>query len=123
MTRLWETDHPYYGSDVNENECESFAGLRAAVDGIDEGMNHVYRWDWQDWSQPHHDSLFLDGEDRSKQTFTVYLVLPRKTMLINFTCPVTHEDEADVLAWLRSDRILGALRKLWEPILDPPAEH
>lgn len=115
---LWEVEHPYYGSDDNTNRCDDFAELRAAVDRLDDGMNHVYRWDWQDWSQPHFDDLFFGDDDRSRQAFTVYLVLPRKSMLICFTCPVTHDDEPAVLEWLRGPRVLGALRALWEPLLD-----
>ena len=116
---LWEIDHPFYGPDDDTNECETFDELRESVNHLDEGMNHIYRWDWIDYSQPMHDDLFFDDEDRGKQTFTVYLVLPRKSMLINFTCPVTHDDEPEIREWLQSDRVLGALRRYWEPLLDP----
>jgi hypothetical protein len=114
---LWEYDHPYYGPEDHTNRCESFAELRADIDGLDEDMNFIYRWDWKDWSQPHHDGLFVDGEDRSAQDFTVFLILPRKSMLICFTCPVTHDDEPAVLDWLRGARVAGALRSWWEPLL------
>lgn len=117
MVHLWEIDHPYYGPDNNSNERESFAELREAVDHLDDGMNHVYRFDWHDWSQPMHDDLRVPGEEPSPQQFTVFLVLPRKGMTINFSCPIEHEQEAEVLEWLRGPRVLGALRKLWEPIL------
>jgi hypothetical protein len=116
--RLWEIEHPYYGPDDNTNHCADFTELRESIDSIDEDMNHVYRWDWTDWSQPQHDSLFLEGDDRSKQEFTAHLVLPRKSMFINFVCPITHEQETEVLAWLRGRRILGALKAMWAPILD-----
>lgn len=116
--RLWEIDHPYYGSDANPNPCGSFAELRKAVDVLDDGMNHVYRFDWLDWSQPMHDDLRVPGEEPSPQEFTVFLILPRKDMTISFSCPISHEQEDEVLAWLRGPRILGALRALWEPVLD-----
>lgn len=117
---LWEIDHPYYGPDGSGGavEFESFAELREAVDQLDEDMNHVYRWDWKDYSQPIHDDLFLDGEDRGRQEFHVVLVLPRKSMFLEWRCPITHDQETEVLAWLRSGRVLGALRRLWEPVLD-----
>lgn len=118
--RLWQIDHPYYGPDTNTNQCSSFAELRSLVDDLDEDMNLVYRWDWKDWSQPQFDRLFLEGEDRGGQEFAVFMILPRKSMLICFTCPVAHEDEPAVLEWLRGRRVLGALRTLWEPILDSP---
>lgn len=121
MTHLWEVDHPYYGSDSNTNRCDSFAELRADVERLGAGQNHIYRWDWIDWSRPEHDSNFVAGEDRSGQDFTVFLVLPRKSMLICFTCPVTHADEPAVLEWLRGPRVLGALRELWSPLLDEVA--
>lgn len=115
---LWEIDHPYYGSDTNSNRCESFAELREAVDQLADGPNHVYRFDWHDWSQPMYDDLHVPGEEPSPQEFAVFLVLPRKGMLINFICPISHEQEGEVLKWLRGPRILGALRALWEPVLD-----
>ena len=115
---LWEIDHPYYGSDTNNNPCESFAELRKEVDQLSDRMNHVYRFDWHDWSQPMHDDLRTPGEDPGPQQFVVFLVLSRHGMMINFTCPISHDQEAEVLAWLRGPRILGALRMLWEPILD-----
>ena len=117
MSHLWEIDHPFYGPDSRPNPCGSFSELRDAIDGLPEGMNHVYRFDWTDWSQPMHDDTFVDGEDRTGQELTVFLVLPRKYMLIHFSCPVTHDQEPEVLEWLRSDRILGALRRLWSPLL------
>lgn len=118
MAHLWEIDHPFYGPDDSANECETFDELRQSVNRLDEGMNHIYRWDWIDYSQPMHDDLFLEDEERGKQTFTVFLVLPRKSMLINFTCPVTHEQEHEIREWLQSDRVLGALRRHWEPLLE-----
>jgi hypothetical protein len=34
-------------------------------------------------------------------------------------CPVSKDQEPDVLQWLRGPRILGALRELWAPLLAP----
>lgn len=115
---LWEYDHPYYGADGYVNRCESFAQLREYVDETDEDMNRIYRWDWVDYTQPYADDLFVEGEDRNKQTFTIYAVMPRKERCISWSCPVSHEQEAEVLEWLRGPRVLGALRALWEPLLD-----
>lgn len=56
--------------------------------------------------------------DRSKQEFAVYVVMPRKDVLAHWSCPITHAQEGEVLEWLRSPRILGHLRKWWEPLLD-----
>ena len=33
-------------------------------------------------------------------------------------CPIRHDQEADVIAWLHSERVAGHLRKTWAPILD-----
>lgn len=118
MTHLWEIDHPYYGAEGYTDNFESFAELREAIDATDEEMNHVYRFDWLDYSQPHHDSLFLDGEDRSGQQLRLFMVMPRKGAFWSATCPITHDQEAEVLEWLRGPRVLGALRKLWAPLLD-----
>jgi hypothetical protein len=121
MTHLWEIDHPYYGPEGYANETDSFAELRADVDASDDHMNHVYRWDWIDYTQPYADTLFLDGEDRSEQKFVVYLVMPRKSAFWSISCPVTHEQEPEILEWLRGPRVLGALRTLWQPLLDEQA--
>lgn len=115
---LWEVDHPFYGTDDNTNQCDTFADLRETVDNLHEGMNHIYRWDWTDYSHTQHDDLFTDGEDRTEQHLTVFLICPRKSMLINFQCSISHDDEAEVLEWLRGPRVLGALRALWQPLLD-----
>jgi hypothetical protein len=119
VKHLWEIDHPYYGAEGYVNEAESFAELREIVDRSDEDYNPVVRWDWADYSQPHHDDLFLEGEDRSKETFTVYLIMPRKNgRAWSVTCPIAKEQEPEVLEWLRGPRVLGYLRTLWEPLLD-----
>jgi hypothetical protein len=115
---LWEYDHPHYGADGYRVECASFAELREYVDASDEDMNRIYRWDWVDYTQPYADDMFLDGEDRSGQMFTVYAVMPRKERCISWTCPISYDQEPEVLAWLRGPRVLGALRGLWAPLLD-----
>lgn len=121
IPHLWEIDHPYYAADGYSNECESFAELRHVVDSIGKDMNHIYRWDWVDYRESIHDDLFLPGEFRDKkQKFTVHMVQPRKSRFISFWCPVIHDEEPQVLEWLRGPRVLGALRKLWEPLLDAP---
>ncbi len=116
---LWEIDHPYYAPDGYSNECESFAELRHTVNRIDEDMNHIYRWDWTDYAQPQHDDLFLDGEDRSEQVLRLFLVLPRNSLCMEWRCPITHEQQDEVRAWLSGPRVLGALRTLWEPLIPP----
>lgn len=118
MTHLWEIDHPYYGADGNETKADSFAELKAMVDASDADMNPVYRWDWLDYAQPHHDDLFLDDEDRSKEVFRVYMLMPRKSGFWMVECPIAKAQEQDVLEWLRGPRVLGYLKTLWEPVLD-----
>lgn len=114
VPHLWEVDHPFYGSSDGGTAFESFAELRATVDGLDDGMNHVYRWDWLDWPNSEY------GDENSVEEFAVFLVLPRKDRLISFTCPISKDQEQEVLDWLRGPRVLGCLRTLWEPLLDEP---
>lgn len=116
---LWEIDHPYYGAEGTGGgaEFDSFAELRAAIDDLDEDMNHVYRWDWKDYSHPMHDGLFSEGEDRTEQVLMVFMVMPRKSRFLSWSCPVTHDQEDEVRAWLTGPRVLGHLRRLWEPLL------
>lgn len=118
MAHLWEVNHPHYGCSYNRSDFKSFPELRDHVNNLDEDMNFVYRWDWKDYSQSHHDELFIEGEDRSKQEFLVYVLMPRKDLLAEWVCPITHEQEAEVLEWLKGPRILGHLKKWWEPMLD-----
>lgn len=86
---LWEIDHPYYGADGSGGaaQFDSFAELREAADDLDEDMNHVYRWDWQDWSQPCHDALFTEGDDRSGQELRIFMVMPRKSRFLEWVLP------------------------------------
>lgn len=118
MSHLWEIKHPYYAADGHENDVDSFAALRQTVDASDEDMNYVYRWDWKDYSQPHFDVLFVDGEDRSKEEFSVYLLMPRKSGFWSVTCPIRKDQEFEVLDWLWGPRCAGYLRTMWAPVLD-----
>jgi hypothetical protein len=103
-----EYDHPSYGADGYTVECASFAELREHVDASDKDLNRIYRRDWFDHTQPYADDLHLDGEDRSTQTFIVYAVMPRTERCVSWSCPISHDQEAEVLAWLR--RPAGARR-------------
>jgi hypothetical protein len=106
---LWEIDHPYYGVDGTIVFAESFADLRETVDFYDARRNHVYRWDWVPADE---------ADEDQRDQFTVYTIQPRKDGFTSFTCPVTRDQEDEVLAWLRGPRVLGALRAMWEPLLD-----
>ena len=116
--RLWEIDHPYYAAEGYLVEHDSFDVMRHAIDGMDEDMNFVYRWDWFDAAAAHNDDLYMDDEPRTEQYLKVTTVQQRKSRFATYKCPIRHDQEADVLAWLHSERIAGHLRKTWEPILD-----
>ncbi len=118
---LWEIDHPYYGTDAGQYDVANFAALCAEIDNSDDDMNRIYRWDWEDDSQPHRADLFLPHENRSGQRFVVYLLMPRKSGFWSVRCPIAHDQEVEVLEWLRGPRVLGSLRTLWAPLLDDPA--
>jgi hypothetical protein len=114
---LWEFDHPYYAAEGYPTEFESFAELKADAEALDEDMNFIYRFDWKDWSQPHFDDLFLDGDDRSKEELCVHFILQRKSKFMNWSCPITKDQEPEVIEWLQSARCAGHLRTVWAPIL------
>jgi hypothetical protein len=116
--RLWEIDHPYHAADCEIDEYDSFEELRHAVDRMDEDMNFIYRWDWYDAAAAHNDRLYLDDEARTEQHLTVTMVMQRKSRFWAVRCPIRHDQEADVLEWLHSERVAGHLRKTWAPILD-----
>lgn len=117
---LWEVDHPFYGADGtrgDETEFGTFDQLRQCLNcHSDGGSTVIYRWDWID-SRSH----LLDGPDAEQvglDEFVVYGLLPRKAHLFVLRCPISKDQEPDVLRWLRGPRMLGALRNLWSPLLD-----
>jgi hypothetical protein len=103
---LYEIDHPYYGADGHVEEFEHLDDLISAVNAYDEDWNHVYRWDW----------LIPDGEEWAD--LVLYVVLQRKSQFLQWSAPASRLDEPKVREFLSSDRIAGALRRMWEPILD-----
>ena len=116
--RLWEIDHPYYAADCEIEEHDTLESLIHAFARMDEDMNFIYRWDWFDAAAEHNADLFLDDEPRTAQHLTVTTVQQRKSRFWAYRCPIRHDQEADVLAWLHSERVAGHLRKTWAPILD-----
>ncbi|MFG1648398.1 hypothetical protein ACGFIE_00605 [Micromonospora sp. NPDC049275] len=111
MPHLWNIDHPHFAVTGHEEEFNSFDELRQAIDDLDEGMNVVYRWDWKDWSK---DAFFADEGEH----LFIYLMMPGKEKFASFVCPISKDQEDAVATWLRGPRVLGALRQLWEPLLD-----
>jgi hypothetical protein len=43
--------------------------------------------------------------------------MPHTERCVSWTCPITHDQDAEVPAWLRGSRVLGALRTLSAPLL------
>lgn len=112
-----DTPHPYYGAEAArdyQTECETLDELIEWANSYDEDMNFVYRWDW---NRPDPDD-YAEGEEMSGETLTLFVVLQRKSRFLNISAPVTAGDEAKVREFLTSDRILGALRRTWAPLLD-----
>jgi hypothetical protein len=114
---LWEIYHPYYGAEAfdggNDGECETLDELIHMVHSYDQDMNHVYRWDWMRYDPRDY------GEDEEVpgDELVLFVVLQRKSRFVNCKCPVTETDEDKVREFLASDRILGALKLMWEPLL------
>jgi hypothetical protein len=52
------------------------------------------------------------------ETLTLFIVLQRKSRIVNWVAPVAPDDEEKVHGFLASDRVLGALRRTWAPLLD-----
>jgi hypothetical protein len=119
---LWESDHPFYGAGAygeveDDTEFDTFDQLRQCLNRhSDGGSTVIYRWDWTDST-----SHLLDGPDAENpgpDEFVVYGLLPRKAHLFVLRCPISKDQERDVVQWLRGPRMLGALRDLWSPLLD-----
>ena len=106
-TPLYEVGHPYYGAEGYQEEFDSLDELIHVVNSNDEDMNFVYRWDWDRPEAPEEPG-----------TLTLFVVLQRKSRFVNWICEVTEADEPRVREFLMSDRILGALRRTWAPLLD-----
>jgi len=119
------TSHPYYGAEAyGENgivEMEDLDELISTANDYDEDLNFVYRWDWHVPSESEIADAEEDGEEPLRETLTLFVVLQRKSRFANWVCPVGPDDEARVREFLTSDRILGALRRTWAPILDVEA--
>jgi len=114
--------HPYYGAEgtgpYGLEEYDTLDDLMEAVNGCDEDMNFVYRWDW---AVP-DPADYEDGEEEYPgETLTLFIILQRKSRITNWTCPVTQADEPRVREFLASDRVLGSLRRTWAPLLDVEA--
>lgn len=104
---LYDVPHPYHGAEAERDyitEFETLDELESWLSSYDEDMNFVYRWDW----------------DVEQGVLSLFVVLQRKSRFLNLVCPVTEADEPRVREFLTSDRILGALRRTWAPLLDPP---
>lgn len=104
---LWEfeRDTVVIPDDEAENWCDTLDELISALDRYaPDILNQVYGWEW----------LTAD-ESSGHDTFIVHL--HSASHRFNYTCPVKREQEAEVLAWLRGPRVLGALRHAWAPLL------
>jgi hypothetical protein len=122
MGTIRDTPHPYYGAEgfgeYGITECETLDELIAMANAYDEDMNFVYRWDW-DVADP--DDYADEGDPPMPgETLTLFVVLQRKSRFVNWVAPVTADDEDKVREFLTSNRILGALRRTWAPLLDTP---
>jgi hypothetical protein len=118
---LYEVSHPYYGAEAERDyhvEFETLDELEKWLDAYDEDMNFVYRWDWTVPLDEDIAGALRCGEDAPQEALTLYVVLQRKSRFVNLYVPVTAADEPRVRALLTSDRVLGALRRTWAPLLD-----
>lgn len=118
---LWEVDHPYYGAEGtrgDETAFESFADLRACLDGHpDDGSTVIYRWDWKDFPVPREHDDLRNGRETESYLY-VYGLFPRVQHLFVLSCPIRDDQEPEVREWLHGPRMLGALKALWAPVLD-----
>lgn len=108
-----DTAHPYYGAEGEPTKFDSLDELIDTVNGYDADMNHIYRWDWNQ-SDPDD---YEDDEEVPGETLTLFVILQRKSRCVSWTVPVTPDDEPRVREFLASDRVLGALRSMWAPLL------
>jgi hypothetical protein len=124
MATIRDTAHPYYGAEgtgeYGLTEFDTVDELIEHANGYDEDMNFVYRWDWnipdpRDYEDPEDGPI-------PPETLTLFVILQRKSRIVNWVAPVTADDEEKVREFLASDRILGALRRTWAPLLDAPTE-
>lgn len=114
---LWEVNHPYGAADGWDETVDSFDELRAMVDGFDDDLNVVYRWDWIDESNPLHTDGYVGDEPPYAETFRVHLLQPRKSRFGTVECPITKDQESEVREWLAGARCFGYLKRLWFPIM------
>lgn len=125
MTKLWETDHPYYCEEGNyfvsglrgdevHTEYESWQEFYDEWGNTDEDMNLVFRWDWKRADPDDYAVELEDGEELPPDTLAVYWVLQRKAILRSTSCVVTEADEPAIRAWLTERaRTVAAI---WAPL-------
>lgn len=114
MSHLWEVDHPYYGAEGEFVQFETLDELLEHANLYDPDLNHIYRWDWHVPDPADYDELEpMPDHD----TLTLFVVMPRKSRLTSWSAPVDRGDEEKVRAFLAGERVLGALKKVWEPLL------
>jgi len=117
MTRLWETDHPYYAQTGNfyvapadeeregiHRKYSSWQEFFEARGGSDPDCALVYRWDW------------CVGEDDEPDTLDLFWIIQNSALCQSSTVAVTRDDEPAVRAWLTERaRTIAAI---WAPVLD-----
>jgi hypothetical protein len=109
---LWEVDHDFYGPDGGyQNQYDSWQEF---IDGDGhqiEGLNLLYRWDWQAWHLQFPED-YPDGQESHE--LQLFWIMPRKSAMGNDTIKVTPADEPAVRAWLQKHA--DYMRKLWAPL-------
>lgn len=98
MTRLWETDHPYYGAEGcfyangHHHDYKTWSDFLEDWADADEDMNYIYRFDWR------------EGEDWGVKPGTaelwVHFVMQRKAFTTSACVQVTRDQEPEIRDWL-----------------------
>lgn len=118
MSKLFETDHPYYCQEgcYFSTECHntygSWSDFLEEWGESDEDMNLVFRWDWRT-----AESGWIDSG--SGDVLMIYFVMQRKAFTISCQISVCRDQEPEIRQWLekRAER----LGRLWEPIAICPS--
>lgn len=128
MTKLFETEHPYYaeegcfytpGTQWNDVH-QTFSSWEDFFDSwgdTDPDMNLLYRWDWNTVDpDDYEEELEEDPDfDLPEDVLRLYFMLQRKAKPMSVFVNVAAEDEPAVRAWL--EERAKTLQAVWFPLL------
>ena len=114
MSKLWESDHPYYASEgcfYRTGHHENIGSWTEFMDSEwhinDPDLNLLYRWDWDECDPD-------DGDEERAPLLKLYYVMQRKAYTFSVHVTVSRDDEPEIREWLMLRRL--KINEIWSPL-------